>query len=66
MMLCRSCGLFCKVLLNCFFSGILVPGGFGVRGVEGMILAAQWARKTKIPFLGMFYVMYDDLQAKQL
>lgn len=35
-----------------FFSGILVPGGFGVRGVEGKILAANWARTRKIPYLG--------------
>jgi CTP synthase len=34
-------------------SGILVPGGFGLRGVEGKILAAQYAREHKIPFLGL-------------
>ncbi|PQE03539.1 CTP synthase protein [Rutstroemia sp. NJR-2017a BVV2] len=33
--------------------GILVPGGFGVRGTEGMIAAAQWARVNKIPYLGI-------------
>lgn len=33
--------------------GILVPGGFGVRGTEGMILAARWARENKIPYLGI-------------
>lgn len=33
--------------------GILVPGGFGVRGVEGKILAARYARKEKIPYLGL-------------
>ena len=33
--------------------GILVPGGFGDRGVEGMILAAQYAREQKIPYLGL-------------
>lgn len=32
---------------------ILVPGGFGVRGVEGKILAAQYARENKIPYLGI-------------
>jgi CTP synthase len=32
---------------------ILVPGGFGVRGVEGKILAAQYAREKKIPYLGI-------------
>ncbi len=32
---------------------ILVPGGFGKRGVEGKILAAQYAREHKIPYLGI-------------
>jgi CTP synthase len=35
------------------FSGILVPGGFGQRGVDGMILAIKYAREQKIPFLGI-------------
>lgn len=34
-------------------SGILVPGGFGLRGTEGMIAAAKWAREKKVPFLGI-------------
>lgn len=33
--------------------GILVPGGFGERGIEGMILAAQYAREQKIPYFGI-------------
>ena len=33
--------------------GILVPGGFGVRGVEGKIAAVRYAREKKIPFLGI-------------
>ena len=33
--------------------GILVPGGFGVRGVEGKILAARYARVQKVPYLGL-------------
>jgi len=33
--------------------GILVPGGFGPRGTEGMMLAIKWAREQKIPFLGI-------------
>ncbi|MEY8436761.1 CTP synthase [Atopobiaceae bacterium 24-176] len=33
--------------------GILVPGGFGVRGLEGKILAAERARVKKVPFLGI-------------
>jgi CTP synthase len=32
---------------------ILVPGGFGIRGIEGMILAVQRAREKKIPFFGI-------------
>lgn len=34
-------------------SGILVPGGFGERGIEGKIRAIQYARENKIPFLGL-------------
>lgn len=34
-------------------AGILVPGGFGDRGIEGKILAAGWARQKKIPYLGI-------------
>lgn len=34
-------------------AGVLVPGGFGERGTEGMIKAAQWARERKTPFLGI-------------
>ncbi len=33
--------------------GIIVPGGFGVRGIEGMIKAASYARKNGIPYLGL-------------
>lgn len=33
--------------------GILVPGGFGLRGVEGKIKAVQYARENKIPYLGI-------------
>ncbi|CAI4044158.1 hypothetical protein N7582_003246 [Saccharomyces uvarum] len=33
--------------------GILVPGGFGSRGIEGMVLAAKWARESGVPFLGV-------------
>jgi CTP synthase len=34
-------------------SGILIPGGFGLRGVEGKIKAARFAREHKIPYLGL-------------
>lgn len=33
--------------------GILVPGGFGHRGTEGMLLAIKYAREQKVPFLGI-------------
>lgn len=33
--------------------GILVPGGFGDRGIEGMITAIQYAREKKVPYLGL-------------
>src|SRR3546814_17271863 len=37
--------------------GILVPGGFGDRGFEGKVLAAQYARENDIPYLGICYGM---------
>ena len=37
--------------------GIIVPGGFGSRGIEGKIRAIQYAREKKIPFLGLCYGM---------
>ena len=40
-----------KVLGGC--GGVLVPGGFGDRGIEGMILAAQYAREHDVPYLGI-------------
>ena len=39
------------VLGDC--KGILVPGGFGDRGIEGMILAARYAREKDVPYLGI-------------
>jgi CTP synthase len=33
--------------------GILVPGGFGVRGIEGKIQASRWARESSVPYLGI-------------
>ncbi len=35
------------------FDGLLVPGGFGVRGVDGMVEAIRGARETRLPFLGI-------------
>ena len=37
----------------CGCSGILVPGGFGDRGIEGMIQAAQYARENNVPYFGI-------------
>lgn len=34
-------------------SGILVPGGFGSRGIEGMVLAAKYAREKQLPYFGI-------------
>jgi CTP synthase len=34
-------------------SGIVVPGGFGYRGIEGKIAAARWARENRVPYLGL-------------
>lgn len=45
-----------KVNLEAKFSdihGILIPGGFGERGIEGKILAVKYAREKKIPFFGI-------------
>ena len=41
--------------------GILVPGGFGSRGIEGMIVAAKYAREKKIPYLGVCLGMQVQL-----
>jgi CTP synthase len=35
------------------FDGLLVPGGFGIRGIEGMIEAIRWARENQLPFFGI-------------
>ncbi len=37
---------------------ILVPGGFGERGIEGKVLAARYARKNKVPYLGICLGMH--------
>ncbi len=34
-------------------NGILVPGGFGERGIEGKILAIKWARENRVPYFGI-------------
>ncbi|HEU4989775.1 MAG TPA: CTP synthase, partial [Gemmatimonadaceae bacterium] len=35
------------------YDGLLVPGGFGVRGVEGMVEAIEYARESRLPFFGI-------------
>lgn len=39
------------------FAGVVVPGGFGSRGTEGMIQTIQYARENNIPYLGLCYGM---------
>ncbi len=39
------------------YDGVVIPGGFGSRGIEGKILAIEFLRKNKIPFLGLCYGM---------
>ena len=39
------------------YDGIVVPGGFGTRGVEGIIKAIQYVRENKIPYFGLCYGM---------
>ncbi len=39
------------------YDGIIVPGGFGSRGIEGIINAIQFARENNIPYLGLCYGM---------
>jgi CTP synthase len=39
------------------YAGIIVPGGFGSRGIEGVIASVRFARENKIPYLGLCYGM---------
>lgn len=39
------------------YDGIIVPGGFGKRGIEGILMAIEYARKNKIPYFGLCYGM---------
>ena len=39
------------------YDGIIVPGGFGARGIEGIISAIKFARENKIPYFGLCYGM---------
>ena len=42
----------CEEILK-YLDGILIPGGFGSRGIEGMILAAKYAREKGLPYFGI-------------
>jgi len=37
------------------YDGIIVPGGFGESGIEGVIMAIKYARENKIPYLGLLW-----------
>lgn len=39
------------------FDGVIVPGGFGESGIEGVLMAIEFVRKNKIPYLGLCYGM---------
>ncbi len=39
------------------YDGIIVPGGFGESGIEGVIMTIEYARKNKVPYLGLCYGM---------
>ncbi|OQY23558.1 MAG: CTP synthetase [Anaerolineaceae bacterium 4572_32.1] len=50
-------------------SGIVVPGGFGYRGIEGKVIAARYARENKVPYLGLclgLQVMIIELARHEL
>ena len=50
-------------------SGIVMPGGFDKRGIEGKILAVKWAREKKIPFFGLclgMQIMLIEIARSQL
>ena len=40
------------------YDGIIVPGGFGETGIEGKIMAAQYARENKLPYFGLCYGLH--------
>jgi CTP synthase len=46
-----------KILELKKYDGIIVPGGFGESGIEGVIMAIEYVRKNKIPYLGLCYGM---------
>lgn len=43
----------CLIFLSIVNYSVIVPGGFGSRGMEGKINACEWCRKNKKPFLGI-------------
>lgn len=59
-LLSRYLKFFMLIFIPAVHSGILVPGGFGVRGTEGKIHAITWARKQKKPFLGEAEILVEQ------
>lgn len=61
----KNCAVVSKFIIHCclmkylytilfiIISGVIVPGGFGTRGVEGKIEACKWCRENRKPFLGI-------------
>jgi len=47
-----------SILHNSKLNGMIVPGGFGQRGINGMVYAARWAREHKIPYFGICLGMH--------
>ena len=50
---CNVCHMYYGVGISFVSDGILVPGGFGIRGVEGKVAAARYARENRRPYLGL-------------
>ena len=46
-----------KIKILSDFDGVIIPGGFGTRGVEGKIAAIKFCRENKIPYFGLCYGM---------
>lgn len=51
--ICLSFGVVSLCFSDGFLRGVIVPGGFGKRGMEGKIAAVKWCRTTRKPFLGV-------------
>ena len=49
------------LFINNNIDGILIPGGFGYRGIEGKIISSQYARENKIPFGNSFVLSEENV-----